>query len=86
MHILCRCVCLVYVQCVCVCVCVCVYTIHTHSLSLSICPPLPHMSTSGIVIHYIDEVLIHQTHRKYTVLIGNFVFSWRDAFRNITVV
>ena len=79
--ILCRCVCTV-------CVCtpyihtyVCTYTHkHTHSLSLS--QSLPH----GIVIHYIDEVFNYLTHRKYIVLIGNFVFSWCDAFRNITLV
>jgi len=33
-----------------------------------------------------DEVFNYLTHRKYAVLIGNFVFSWCNAFRNVALV
>ena len=44
------------------------------------------MSSSGIVIHYIDEVVKPPTPRKYTVFNGNFVFDLhifdlRDIFQ-----
>jgi len=44
------------------------------------------MSSSGIVVHYIDEVVNPLTPRKYTVFNGNFAFilhnfDLRDIFQ-----
>jgi len=39
------------------------------------------MSSNGIVIHHIDEVVNPPTQRKYTVFNGNFVFDLRGIFQ-----